>query len=164
MLPMAWNIQDSWFSGLSSLKAEHFCIHVEIKNCRTENNLCLVGGLPGQSDQSHEDNLKNKGFWHQEMCNNQQYSLPCKFKRILKSISGKMVLCDTSLTSSWSVGFPNKVTVPCPSNLSLDLLGCCAVSSTNLDSVTVWIPTLTLTGSIVSAGDLTLVSLFVNLG
>ena len=49
---------------------------------------------------------------------------------------GKMVLWDTSLPFSQSTGFPNKVAIPCPKNLSLDLLACHAASSMNLDLVT----------------------------
>ena len=47
-----------------------------------------------------------------------------------------MVLWDTSPPLSLSAGFPNKVTIPCPNNLSLDLLACRAVGSMSLDSVT----------------------------
>ena len=47
-----------------------------------------------------------------------------------------MVLWDSSPPSSQSAGFPNKVTIPCPNNLSLDLLTCRAASSTSLESVT----------------------------
>ena len=47
-----------------------------------------------------------------------------------------MVLCNKSPPSSLFAGFPNKVTIPCPKNSSLDFLACCAVSSTSLDSVT----------------------------
>lgn len=35
-----------------------------------------------------------------------------------------MVLWDTSPTSLQSAGFPNKVAIPCPNNLFLDLLTC----------------------------------------
>ena len=38
-----------------------------------------------------------------------------------------MALWDTSAPPSQSAGFPNKVTVPCLNNPSLDLLACCAV-------------------------------------
>ena len=48
-----------------------------------------------------------------------------------------MVLWDASPLSSQSTDFVNKVTIPCPMTSSLDLLACCAVSSTSLDSVTV---------------------------
>ena len=49
-----------------------------------------------------------------------------------------MVLWDTSPPSSWSAGFLNKVAIPCPNTLSLDLLTCRGVSSRKLNSVTVW--------------------------
>jgi len=49
--------------------------------------------------------------------------------------SEMMVLWDSDPPFSWSAGFPNKVTVPCPSNLSLDLSACGGASSSNLDSV-----------------------------
>ena len=42
---------------------------------------------------------------------------------------GKMVLWDTSPPSSGSVDFSNKVSIPCPNNLSFDLLACREVSS-----------------------------------
>ena len=38
---------------------------------------------------------------------------------------GKMVLRDASLPYSWSVGFLNKIAIPCSKNLSLNLLACC---------------------------------------
>ena len=49
-----------------------------------------------------------------------------------------MVLWNTSPPSSRSAGFLNKVVIPCPNSLSLDLLVCRAVSSMSLDLVTVW--------------------------
>ena len=48
-----------------------------------------------------------------------------------------MVLWDASPLSSQPTDFLNKVTIPSPMTSSLDLLACCAVSSMNLDSVTV---------------------------
>ena len=50
---------------------------------------------------------------------------------------GKMVLWDTSPPSSWSAGFPNKVTIPCPNTSPLDLLACRAVSQYELGLVTI---------------------------
>ena len=47
-----------------------------------------------------------------------------------------MVLQDTSPPSSQSAGLLNKVAIPCPSNSSLNLLACRAVSSMTLNSVT----------------------------
>ena len=49
--------------------------------------------------------------------------------------SETMVLWDSGPPFSWSAGFPNKVTIPCPSNLSLDLLVCRGASSSNLDLI-----------------------------
>ena len=43
---------------------------MEIKSCKAENNICLVGGLQEYSDQTYMERYKNKGFWHQEACNN----------------------------------------------------------------------------------------------
>ena len=48
-----------------------------------------------------------------------------------------MVLRDTSSPSSWSADFSNKVTILCPSNLSINSLTCPAASSISLDSVTI---------------------------
>ena len=62
-----------------------------------------------------------------------------------------MVLWDTSPPSSRSSGFLNKVAIPYPSNSSLDLLACCAVSSMSLDSVT--FPGATLYGGRGSGSD-----------
>ena len=45
-----------------------------------------------------------------------------------------MALWDSSPPSSGSVDFSKKLSVPCPNNLSFDLLACCVVSSTNLNS------------------------------
>ena len=49
-----------------------------------------------------------------------------------------MVLWDiyTSLPSSQSTGFQNKISIPCPDTWSLDLLACHAASSRSLDLVT----------------------------
>ena len=62
---------------------------------------------------------------------------PYSKKRSRNSNSGKMVLWDTSPPSSLSASFLNKVTIPCPSNLSLDLLAYRVGSSMSLDLVTV---------------------------
>ena len=43
---------------------------------------------------------------------------------------------DTSLQSSWSAGFPNKVIFLASTPSLLDLLACCVVSRVSLDSVT----------------------------
>ena len=37
-------------------------IHIETKSCRTENNICLVGGLQEQHDLTYVDKCKNKGL------------------------------------------------------------------------------------------------------
>ena len=50
--------------------------------------------------------------------------------------SSAMVLWDTSPPSFQYASSLNKVGLPCPNNLSLDLLACCVVSSMSLDSVT----------------------------
>ena len=63
---------------------------------------------------------KNKGFWHQEVCNDQPHLLPFQSKRSLISDLGKMVLWDMSSPSSLMAG------------LSAD----CAVSCASLDWVT----------------------------
>ena len=61
---------------------------------------------------------------------------------ILSQIKG--VLWNPSSTSPQSAGFLNKVTVPCPSNSSLDMLACHAgrtqACHTSLDSTTTWTP------------------------
>ena len=36
-------------------------IHIETKSCRTENNICLVGGLQEQHDLTYMDKCQNKG-------------------------------------------------------------------------------------------------------
>ena len=43
---------------------------IEIKSCRTENNICPVGGLEEHPDLIYGDSCKDKGFLHQEVCNN----------------------------------------------------------------------------------------------
>ena len=48
--------------------------------------------------------------------------LPFYYKRSLNSNSGTTVLWGTGPSSSPAAGFPNKLTVPCPSDSSLDLL------------------------------------------
>lgn len=47
-----------------------------------------------------------------------------------------MVLRDMRPSSTQSVSFTNNVTIPCPNNLSLDLLSCCVVNRMSLDSMT----------------------------
>ena len=47
---------------------------------------------------------------------------------------------DISVPFSQSVGFPNKVDIPCPNDLSLHLLVCYAVHSISLNSVTKFHP------------------------
>ena len=135
MLPIAWNIQDSPFSRLWPLKVQHFSIHRETISCRTENTICLVDGLQEHPDLTSVNRCKNKGFWHQEVCNNQPHSLPFQYKRSLNSTSGKMVFWGTGPPSSWSAGFLNKVVILCRNNFSLDLVACHAASSMSLDSV-----------------------------
>ena len=54
----------------------------------------------------------------------------------MNSNLGKMVLWNTSSPSSPSAGFPDKVSVLCPSNSCLDQLACHSVSSMSLDLVT----------------------------
>ena len=51
------------------------------------------------------------------------------------SIKEARILPRERLPSSQFAGFPNKVANPCPNNLSLNLLACCAVSRENLGSV-----------------------------
>ena len=51
-----------------------------------------------------------------------------------------MVLWDTSLPSPRSAGFLNKVSIPCPHTLSLDILTCYEASSMSLGSVTGIVP------------------------
>lgn len=50
-----------------------------------------------------------------------------------------MVLWDTGPPSSGSAGFLNRVTIPCPNNLSLSLLACHVVSTMNLVLVTFYL-------------------------
>ena len=78
--------------------------------------------------------------WHQEMFD--FTPSPFSKKRSLNSTPGKMVLWDTSPSSSRSAGFLNKVAIPCPKNSFLDLLACCAASSMSLDLVTLGHPPL----------------------
>ena len=61
---------------------------------------------------------------------------PFSYKINLNSDLGKMILWDTSLPSSRSAGFLNKVAISCLNTLRLDLLACHALISMSLDSVT----------------------------
>lgn len=49
-----------------------------------------------------------------------------------------MVLWDVRSPSFWSAGFPNKIAIPCPNMLPLDLLAHCMVSSMSLYSVQIF--------------------------
>ena len=53
-----------------------------------------------------------------------------------------MVPWDTSPPSSWSAGFPNKVTIPCPNNSSLCVLTYCTAMSLDLVTLTAPQPSL----------------------
>ena len=59
----------------------HSYIEKKKKSCRTENNNCLAGDLQEHHDLTYLDSCKSKGFWHQEVCNNQpcpSFTLPLK--------------------------------------------------------------------------------------
>ena len=56
-------------------KGEYFSIHMEIKSCKTESNIHLVGGLQEYSDQTYMESYKNKGFQHQKVYTNQPRTL-----------------------------------------------------------------------------------------
>ena len=70
-LPIAWNTQDSPFSRIWLLRnhIDFFSTHIEIKSCRTEDNICLAGGLQEQQVLTYVNSSKNKEFQHQEVCN-----------------------------------------------------------------------------------------------
>lgn len=59
------------------------------------------------------------------------------YKRNWHPNPGKMVLWDTSPSSSGSAGFLNKVNIPYPNNFSLNLLACSVVSSMTIDLIIV---------------------------
>ena len=69
-------------------------------------------------------------------------SSPFLYKRNQHSNPGKMILWNTSPSSSPSAGFLNKVTICCPNHSSLDLLPCRVMSSMSLDSVTITVERL----------------------
>ena len=59
MLPVVWNIQGSTFSRLQPLEVKYFLIQIEIRSCRTKNNIYLLE-VYRNKDQSSMDNCKNK--------------------------------------------------------------------------------------------------------
>ena len=65
-LPIAWNVHNSHFSRVCLLgfKGITLFIHMEIKSCRPENNICLVGGLQEHCEQTYVDSCKNRGLSH----------------------------------------------------------------------------------------------------
>ena len=65
---------------------------------------------------------------------NYLHTLSFQSERSLNSNSGKMVLWDMSPPPSQALDSLNKVAIPCPDTLSLDLLAYHAVSSVSLDS------------------------------
>ena len=97
-----------------------------MKSCKIENNTCLLGGLQEHHDQTYMNSCKNKELLHllQQLAGNKKSATtshtPSHFsiKQHLNSNSVKMVLWDTSLPSSPSAGFLNKVTILCPNTLS----------------------------------------------
>ena len=138
MSSIAQNIQDSLLSRFWHRRIQYFSIHLKIESCRTENNICLVGGLQKHRHLPYIDSCKNKGFQHQEVWNNQWHPLPnqCKKKKalILTWVRwfSKMLVCHLL----WLPVFQIKslflaLTPQCP-----NLLTCYAVSRTSLDTVT----------------------------
>ena len=79
---------------------------------------------------------QDRGFWHQEVCNNQWLCLLFWYERSLNSYLDTLVLWDISPPYSLSAGFSSKLAIPCPNDSSLNLLACHDVSRTSLDSVT----------------------------
>ena len=64
--------------------------------------------------------LQEQRIRHLEVCNKQPYFISFWYKRNLNSNSGRMVLWESSPTSSQSADLSNKVSIPCPNNSSLD--------------------------------------------
>ena len=66
--PIAWNVQNSHFSRLSlpylTFTRITVYMHMEIKSCRIENNVCSVGRFTGISWPDLHKQLKNKGLSH----------------------------------------------------------------------------------------------------
>ena len=106
-LPVAWNTQDSLFSGLWYLRV-HIYTDKKFQNRGKHLPCWRFTGTQWQPTQTPATNHHHAPF--------------------LKSDWGEMVLWDTSLTSQ-SAGFPNKVIIPCPNNSSSDLLSCCVTSN-----------------------------------
>ena len=48
----------------------------EIKGCRTENNICLVGDLQEHGHLTYKGSRKSKGFLYEEVCNNHHTTNP----------------------------------------------------------------------------------------
>ena len=122
-LPTARNTHDSPFTRLCLPSLTFQGI---IKNCRTENNNCPVGGL--QCDQTHLDICKNKGFRHQEFAMNSH--TPSPFSRKKPKFSLGKGFCQSIISNCQ---LSKRVTIPCPSVFSLDLSACCVARSMSLD-------------------------------
>ena len=94
-LSIAWNVHNSHFSrfSLPCLTFKHITvfIHIEIKSCRMENYVCLVGGLQECFDQTYMDNWKTKDYhitsdvWLIPRNFQQPATAPPLFKRSLNS-------------------------------------------------------------------------------
>ena len=121
MLPRAWNIHNSpfWrlcFPGLT-FKSITLFLHTEIKSCRTESDICLVGGLQEYHDQTYGDNHENKGLSHplQGQAGTKKFAATSHLPPPLGIKEAWILLWDTS---------PQSSAAACPYTSSLDLLPC----------------------------------------
>ena len=118
MSPIAWNTQDSLFSGLWYLRVH---IYTDKKFQNREKHLSCWR-FTGTQWQPTWTPARTKYSFIKKLATN-NYHLPFQ-----KSDWGKTFLWDTILTSL-SAGFPNTVTIPCSNNSSSDLLACCVMSN-----------------------------------
>ena len=121
MLPRAWNIHNSpfwrlYFPGLT-FKSITLFLHAEIKSCRTESDICLVGGLQEYHNQTYGDNHMNKGLSHplQGQAGTKKFATTSHLPSPFSIKEAWIVLWDTTPQSSPSAR---------PYTSSLDLLPC----------------------------------------
>ena len=130
MLPITWNICNSPISRL-------FHSYRDKKVSEERITFVLLEVYWNIVTRPYVDSSKNKGFGHQEVCNNQPCLLLLWYKRNLNSDSGMIALWDASPRYFQSPGFLNKVTIPYASDSFLNV-GLSAGSNIYLDYVTVY--------------------------
>lgn len=107
---------------------------MQIKNGRTEKNMYLFGGLLKLSWLPKWTDARTKDLNTKKFAKTNHIPSTFNIKEAWIQHQERCFFWNTSSPSSQSVGFLNKVSIPCLNNLSFNLLAC-VVSSMSLESV-----------------------------